>query len=150
MKTRQLLLAFTVGIIFVLTATAQKAEQFVFDGNTYYGTKAIPDEITGLYKYEKTKEPIVEINKDSSGKFQLHGVPEYPVEYWIQTDEKGVIHMRKSEVNKNYQVVLILKYGSNGQAGWKGEKAGQYDRIEVTVAYDQGYAIALGERFKKL
>jgi hypothetical protein len=149
MKTRKLLLALTTFIAFASTATAQ-VKQFTIDGNTYYGTKAIPDEITGLYKYEKTKEPIVEINKDGSGKFQVHDVPAYPVEYWIQTDEKGKIQMRKSETNKNYQVVLILLYGSNGQSGWKGANAGKHDRIEVTVAYDQGYAIALGERFKAL
>ena len=149
MKTRQLLTALTVLIAFATTATAQ-VKQFTIDGNTYYGTKAIPDEITGYYKYEKTKEPIVEINKDGSGQFQVHDVPAYPVEYWIQTDEKGKVQMRKSETNKNYQVVLILLYGSNGQSGWKGGNAGKYDRIEVTVAYDQGYAIALGERFKKL
>ena len=149
MKTKQLLLALTAFIAFTTVATAQ-VKLFTIDGNTYYGTKAIPDEITGFYKYEKTKEPIVEINKDGSGQFQVHDVPAYPVEYWIQTDEKGKVQMRKSETNKNYQVVLILLYGSNGESGWKGDSAGKYDRIQVTVAYDQGYAIALGERFKPL
>lgn len=144
--------AFTVivCVVCVMTASAQKVEQFTIDGNTYYGTKAFPEEILGYYQYEKTKEPVVEINKDGSGLFQVHGVKAYPVEYWIQTDAKGVIQKRTSETNKNYQVVLILKYGSNGESGWKGDKVGKYDRIEVTVAFDQGYAIALGERFKKL
>jgi hypothetical protein len=149
MKTRQLLLALTAFIAFASAATAQ-VKQFSIDGNTYYGTKAIPKEIMGLYKYEKTKEPIVNIQLDGTASFQLHGVPAYPVEYWIQTDEKGNVQMRKSETNKNYQVVLILLYGSNGESGWKGDSAGKYDRIQVTVAYDQGYAIALGERFKPL
>lgn len=150
MKTRQLLFIFTVCIAFVATAAAQKVERFTVDGNTYYGTKAIPDEIIGFYQYEKTKQPIVEVKKDGMGQFQVHDVPAYPAEFWIQTDEKGKIQMRKSETNKNYQVVLIFKYGSNGESGWKGEKAGKYDRIEATVAYDQGYVIILGERFKKL
>lgn len=139
-----------VCIVCAITASAQKVEQFTMDGNTYYGIKAFPEEILGYYKYEKTKEPIVEINKDGSGLFQIHDVKAYPVEYWIQTDAKGVIQKRTSENNKNYQVVLILKYGSNGESGWKGDKVGKYDRIEVTVAFDQGYAIVLGERFKKL
>jgi hypothetical protein len=150
MKTRQLLVILTVCIAFVTTAAAQKVEKFTIDGNTYYGTKAIPEEIKGDYKYEKTKQPIVQINKDCTGQFQVHDVPAYPAEFWVQTDEKGAVQMRKSETNKNYQVVLILKYGSNGESGWKGDKAGKYDRIEATVAYDQGYAIILGERFKKL
>lgn len=137
-------------VVFYTTTFAQKVEQFTIDGTTYYGTKAFPEEILGYYQYEKVKEPVVEINKDGSGLFQVHGVKAYPVEYWIQTDAKGVIQKRTSETNKNYQVVLILKYGSNGESGWKGENTGKLDRIEVTLAFDQGYAIALGERFKKL
>ena len=31
-----------------------------------------------------------------------------------------------------------------------GANAGKYDRIDVTMAYDQGYAIVMGERFRKL
>lgn len=139
-----------VFMLFTVNVLAQKVEKFTIENNTYYGTKAIPAEITGKYLFEKTKEPIVEINKDGTGFFQLHEVKAYPVEYWIETDEKGKIHMRKSETNTNYQVVLILKYGSNGESGWKGDKVGTFDRIEVTVAYNLGYAIVLGERFKKI
>jgi len=138
----------TIGLF--ANATAQTVEKFTINNNTYYGTKAIPKEITGLYKYEKVKEPIVEINEDGTGYFQVHDVPKYPVEYWIETDEKGEIHKRKSEVNSNYQIVLILKYGSNGQSGWRGDKAGTYGRIEITMAFTEGYAIILGERFRKL
>lgn len=150
MKTRQLLFVFAVCIVFVTTAAAQKVETFTINDKTYYGTKAIPEEITGFYQYEKTKEPIVDIKKDGTGQFQVHGVKAYPVEYWIETDAKGVVQKVKSEVNNNYQVVLILKYGDNGETGWKGEKNGTYDRIDVTMAFDQGYAISLGERFRKL
>jgi hypothetical protein len=143
-------------IIFSLIATAalaqQKVETFTVDGNTYYGTKAIPAEIVGHYSYSKTadKEPVVDVNKDGTGVFQLHDVKAYPVEYWIETDAKGKINLRKSEVNANYQMVLVLKYGSNGETGWRGAEAGKYTRIEVTIAKDQGYAIILGERFMPL
>jgi hypothetical protein len=137
-------------LAFTANAAAQKVEKFTVAGNTYYGTKAIPAEIVGIYNYEKTKEPIVEINKDGRGQFQVHDVKAYPVEYWIETDAEGKINKRKNETNSNYQVVLILKYGSNGETGWKGNKAGTFDRIEVTMAYDMGYAIIMGERFKKL
>lgn len=146
----KLLLAAVAFIGFNLTAAAQKVEQFTIDGNTYYGTKAIPKEITGFYQYEKTKEPIVDIKEDGTGLFQVHDVKAYPVEYWIETDAKGVVQKLTSETTKNYQVVLILKYGSNGEPGWRGANEGQYDRIDVTMAFDLGYAIVLGERFRKL
>jgi hypothetical protein len=129
---------------------SQSVEKFNIDNNTYYGTKAIPDEITGLYKYEKTKEPIVDIRKDGTGFFQVHDVKAYPVEFWIETDELGNIQKQKSTVNSNYKVVLIVKYGSNGESGWRGANAGTYTRIDVGMAFDLGYAIVLGERFRKL
>ena len=152
MKTRQLLNVIGIFIVVInsVSVTAQSVQKFTINNKTYYGTKAIPEEIKGYYQYEKTKQPIVEINEDGMGQFQKHGVKAYPVEYWVQTDENGVIQKVKSEDNNNYQVVLILLYGSNGETGWRGESAGTYDRIEATVAYDQGYVIILGERFKKI
>ena len=127
-----------------------QVQQFSIADKTYYGTKAIPAEVTGKYWYEKDKEPIVDIQSDGTGYFQVHDVKAYPVEYWIETDASGNIQKRKSETNSNYQVVLILKYGSNGESGWQGANAGKYDRIDVTMAFDQGYAIVMGERFRKL
>lgn len=147
---KQILICVIATIGFIVSATAQQVEKFTINGNIYYGTKSIPEDIIGIYKYEKIKEPIVEIKKDGTGYFQVHEVPKYPVEYWIETDEKGTVHKRKSAANSNYQVVLILKYGSNGESGWRGANAGTYDRIEVTMAFTEGYAIVLGERFRKL
>lgn len=147
---KSILIYIITAVGFMLNANAQKVEKFTIQGKIYFGIKAIPEEMVGLYKYEKVKEPIVEINKDGTGYFQTHDVPKYPVEYWIETDEKGNIQKRKSEVNENYQIVLILKYGSNGESGWRGENEGKYDRIELTMAYTLGYAIILGERYRKL
>lgn len=127
-----------------------QVEKLTIADHTYYGTKAIPKAITGKYWYENSKEPIVEINGDGTGYFQVHDVPAYPVTYWIETDASGNVQKKKSETSSKYEVVVILKYGSNGESGWKGAKAGKYDRIDVTMAFDQGYAIVMGERFRKL
>ena len=79
MKTKILSL-FTFFLIFNTSeGHSQSVEKFNIDNNTYYGTKAIPDEITGLYKYEKTKEPIVDIRKDGTGFLQVHDVKAYPI-----------------------------------------------------------------------
>jgi hypothetical protein len=137
-------------LLFFSKGFTQSVEKFTIDNNTYYGTKAIPDEIIGFYQYEKTKEPIVDIRKDGTGLFQVHDVKAYPVEFWIETDEKGLIQKQTSQANSNYKVVLIVKYGSNGESGWRGANAGTYTRIDVGVAYNLGYVIVLGERFKKL
>ena len=148
---KQLTTYFTAFYLFLtFHGFSQNIEKFTINNNTYFGTKAIPDEITGLYKYEKTKEPIVDIRKDGTGFFQVHDVKAYPVEFWIETDEMGNIQKQKSTVNSNYKVVLIVKYGSNGESGWRGANAGTYTRIDVGMAFDLGYAIVLGERFRKL
>lgn len=41
-------------MIFTSLLSAQ-VEKFTVADNTYYGTKAIPEEITGKYWYEKSK-----------------------------------------------------------------------------------------------
>ncbi|RZJ55440.1 MAG: hypothetical protein EOO45_29375 [Flavobacterium sp.] len=147
---RTILLVALALLMFTAKAFAQEVKTFTIDGKTYYGTKAIPQEITGVYQYEKTKEPIVDIRQDGSGFFQTHDVPKYPVEYWIETDARGIVQKKKSETNSNYQVVLILLYGDNGEAGWKGANKGKYDRIDVVMAFDRGYGIVMGERYRKL
>jgi len=124
-------------------AMGQNVEKFTVKENTYYGTKAIPEEITGLYKYEKDKEPIVDLKLGGTGYFQMHGVKPYPIEYWIETDVNGKIQKRTSEINSNYIVVLIVKYGSNGESGPFGSRAGTYNRIDVAMSFDTGFAIVL-------
>ena len=137
-------------VFFSFQSFCQTVEKFTVDNQIVYGTKALPQDIIGYYQYEKTKEPIVDIRKDGTGLFQVHDVKAYPVEFWIETDEKGIIKKQTSTENSNYKVVLIVKYGSNGETGWRGANAGTYTRIDVGVAYNLGYAIVLGERFKKL
>lgn len=143
---------FTIAAFVCISVSAlAQVKEFNINGETFYGTKAIPDALLGKYLYEKTKEPIVDVQKgEMAGKFQVHDVPAYPASFWVQTDAKGVVQMEKSTVNNNYQVILILEYGSNGESGWKGNKKGTFDRIQAAVAYSMGYAIILGERFKAL
>ena len=106
MKFKKVALIFIAITSLVSISTAQKVEQFTVDGKTYFGTKAIPKDVIGEYKYEKTKEPIVIVREDGTGVFQVHDVKAYPVEYWIETDEKGVVQKRTAESSNNYQVVL--------------------------------------------
>ena len=150
MKTQITLFTAMIMVFFSFQSFCQTVEKFTVDNQVVYGTKALPQDIIGYYQYEKTKEPIVDIRKDGTGLFQVHDVKAYPVEFWIETDEKGIIKKQTSTENSNYKVVLIVKYGSNGETGWRGANAGTYTRIDVGVAYNLGYAIVLGERFKKL
>lgn len=136
--------------VIITAAQSQKVESFTIDNKTYYGTKQIPAEITGHYLYEEKGEPIVDIEKNGTGLFQRHGVKAYPVEYWIVTRPDGTIKAQTSKVNRNYIVVLILKYGSNGESGWKGEMEGTIDLMEVAVDIERGYVTCYSERFKKL
>lgn len=150
MKVRFSLFSTLLIVLCYLQGLGQTVEKFTVDNQIVYGTKALPQDIIGYYQYEKNKEPIVDIRKDGTGLFQVHDVKAYPVEFWIETDEKGIIKKQTSTENSNYKVVLIVKYGSNGETGWRGANAGTYTRIDVGVAYNLGYAIVLGERFKKL
>src|SRR5690606_12432428 len=88
---KQMIVLMFIAICSLNVFAQNKVETFNINGKEHYGIKTIPKELVGLYKYEKTQEPIVEINANGTGKFQVHGVTAYPTEFWIETDKSGNI-----------------------------------------------------------
>ena len=71
MKLRTLLIF--ASILFVTGSFAQSAvTKVTVKDETYYITTKMEYPITGLYKYENKKDPIVQLNEDGTGLFQLH------------------------------------------------------------------------------
>ncbi len=129
-----------------------QVEKIDLNGKEYTVTKKIPDDmkyILGEYIYnwgKQKKEPIIQLNADNTGIFQPHDVDGIPIKFWLDCDENGVV--RKQEgVNGRYQVTLLIQYQPSYSRIYPG---GTYGLLGVAVVVDQGYAVILGERFKKL
>ena len=101
----------------------------------YYITTKIDYPITGLYKYESKGEPIVELNKDDTGIFQLHQSPQRDMIWGIESDSKGV--------SKELKVVWGSVYRL-----WYKTKDKEWDIIQLSVHTDEKKISILGERVK--
>lgn len=147
MKTIFLTLMFLIFAFAGQSVSAQcEVEKINLDGKDYTVCKKLPDEIIGVYKYEETKEPIVEIKSDGTGFFQPHEVAKIPIKIWIDVDEKG--EPRKEVGNKDrYRYTLLIQYGAGGGGNYK---EGDYTLLDVTMLKDQGIAMILGERIRRL
>jgi len=128
------------------TSAAADVETIELMGDSYAVSKTLPEEILGLYKYEGKGDPIVQINADSTGLFQPHGMPAIPIKIWIHMDESGVPH-RQVGTELRYRYTLLIQYGEGGDGNYP---AGKYDLIDVTMLKDDGRAVVLGERIRSL
>lgn len=153
---RTVLLAFVMLYGFAGQSWAQNIETFTNvqdSSNEHFGTKEIPadilQKILGYYKYYDSNngEPYSELKENNKGFFQMHGTPAYPIEYWLEVNQKGEPLMRKGEDNPNFQIVLILKYGANIESGG-GWWNGKYDRIPVTFDIENNKVNIFSERYK--
>ena len=123
-----------------------KIETINLKGREYTVSKDLPAEILGVYEYEDKVEPIVEIRKDATGVFQPHMSPKIPIKIWIDVDEKGAPR-REVGTPQRYRYTLLIQYGPGGGGNYK---EGDYDLLDVTMLKDEGKAMILGERIRKL
>lgn len=121
--------------LFVTGSFAQTAvTKVTVKDETYYITTKSDYPITGLYKYESKKDPIVQLNEDGTGIFQLHGMPQNEMKWGIECDSKGV----PKELKVVWGSVYRLWY----------QVAGVWDIIQLSVHTDEKKIYILGERIK--
>lgn len=114
--------------------------------HAYTVSRALPPEIVGTYRYEEKGEPIVEIRADGTGLFQPHGVPAIPIAIWIHVDDAGT-PLREVGTELRYRYTLVVRYGAGGGGNYP---EGGYGLLDVTMLKDDGIAVVLGERIRRL
>lgn len=147
----RLLIVLTTLFVCATSAIAQgtsdiKIEKINLMGRDYTVSKDLPEEILGEYLYEGEKEPIVLIRKDATGIFQPHMAPKIPIKIWIDVDDNGKPRIERG-TELRYRYTLLIQYGPGGDGNYKD---GAYDLLDVTMLKDEGTAMILGERIRKL
>lgn len=132
--------------VFAQDTAAVKIETINLMGRDYTVSKELPEEILGEYLYEGKKEPIVLIRKDGTGIFQPHMSAKIPIKIWIDVDEKGKPRVQRG-TELRYRYTLLIQYGPGGGGNYKQDA---YDLLDVTMLKDDGRAVILGERTRKL
>jgi len=113
----------------------------VIKGTSYTVCQKFPEEICGEYLKGKKGHPMTFLNNDGTGYFQMTGNPN-AIKFWIDCNEVGEV--KKTWLfDGNFTVMVTFQYVDQSVRDvW-----GEYERIEIKVAYDQGYSIIHQERF---
>ncbi len=113
----------------------------------YYLTRNIDYPITGLYKYESKGEPIVQLNEDGTGLFQLHEMSQTKMVWGIECDEKGIPKKNETSWGAVYRLWYQIKEKHKG-ASWESGQINDWDVVQFSIHFDTKEMYILGERIK--
>ena len=114
---------------------------------TYYLTKEIGYPITGDYLFESKKDPIVQLNADGTGLFQLHEMSRTPMVWGIECEMDGSPKKVKADWGFMYNLWYQIKAKHKG-ASWESGEIGAWDVVSFSVHEDEHKIYILGERIK--
>lgn len=135
-----------LALVSCVAGAQEKPEVINLKGRDYTVSRALPGEILGKYLYEGKGEPIVEIRADGTGVFQPHDVPAIPIRIWIDVDEKGAPR-REVGSELRYRYTLLVQYRESSNGNYPSDS---YGLLDVTMLKDEGIAMVLGERIRRL
>lgn len=102
----------------------------------YYLTNDIGLDIFGTYNYENKGAPIVKLDPNGKGIFQLHGMPEKAMEWGIECEMDGTPKKNESPYGAVYRLWCTIKPNN----GW--------DIVQFSIHFDEKKMYILGERIK--
>jgi len=141
----------TLILAVLLCTTASFAQsdvtKIVEKDEVYYISKSIGLPITGEYKYEGKGEPIVQLNADGTGLFQLHGMSATRMIWGIECDASGKAKVQEAAWGGIYRLWYQLKEKHKGKT-WESGVVGKWDIIQFSVHTDTRKMYVLGERIK--
>lgn len=146
MKQRNLLFIALCLLSFMSFAETDVTKVTIKD-EVYYLTKNIGYPITGIYKYESKGEPIVQLNDDGTGLFQLHGMSQTKMVWGIECDEKGIAKKNETQFGAVYLLWYQIKEKHKGKT-WEQGEVDAWDAVQFSIHFDTKEIYILGERIK--
>lgn len=125
-----------------MTAIAQNVlSEIQTDRGIRYITTAMDYQITGTYSY-KGGEPIVVLNNDGTGIYQLHDQPQRAMTWGIQCTKDGELKFTKGFDNVKY--ALFYKFNTS----LDGETEENWNKVDFTIHLNSLKMFINGERVK--
>lgn len=134
---------FTVILLFIATtifAQNSNSEINSKDGVRYI-TTSINYPVAGIYTF-KGAEPIVELNNNGTGFYQLHDQPKRAITWGFECDKEGVLKFTKGYDSTEY--TLYYKYTSATEPGVEEE----WNKVEFSIHFNSLKMFINGERVK--
>jgi hypothetical protein len=129
------------------TKINDKVNKVIIKNETYYLTKEIGYNIIGEYLYESKKEPIIQLNQDGTGLFQLHQMSKTKMVWGIECDKDGTPKKLKTDWGFMYNLWYQIKEKHKGKS-WESGEIDAWDIVQFSVHTDEKYISILGERNK--
>lgn len=92
---KALLKSLLIVSFFSFNINAQVTKITAKNGTTHYLSTAIDYPISGIYLFEGLAEPIVELNSNGTGIYQLHELPKHNIIWGLECNEYGKINFVK-------------------------------------------------------
>lgn len=125
----------------------KNVQEVKIKNETYYLTKEIGYPITGEYLFESKKDPIVQLNPDGTGLFQLHEMSRTPMVWGIECEINGTPKKIKTDWGFMYNLWYQIKAKHQG-ASWESGEIDAWDVVSFSVHTDESKIYILGERIK--
>ncbi|MBK0370045.1 hypothetical protein [Flavobacterium agrisoli] len=135
MKTKLLLCYFFVA--FTSFSFAQiKVTEITANNRTHYITTIINYPVTGTYLFEGKSEPIVQLNPNGSGIFQLHEKPKSNMTWGFECSQIGIPKFKEGFNSAVYS----LWYKNDNEENW--------NEVQFSIHFNKLKMFILGERIK--
>lgn len=125
----------------------KNVQEVKIKNETYYITKEIGYPITGDYLFESKGDPVVQLNADGTGLFQLHQMSRTPMIWGIECEMDGTPKKVKADWGFMYNLWYQIKAKHKG-ASWESGEIDAWDVVSFSVHEDENKIYILGERIK--
>jgi len=141
MKVKKIL--FVILFFCVINCFAQSSINKIESKNgIHFITTSVDFPISGTYLFEGTSEPLVELNANGSGFYQLHEQLKRPIIWGIECDESGETKFNKGFDNAAY--TLWYQYNTKEETDTDNE----WKSVEFTLHFNTEKMYIQGERVK--
>jgi hypothetical protein len=125
-------------LLFVAKSYSQKVEKITANDGIHYITTTIDYPVTGTYLFEGQTAPIVQLNIDGTGIFQLHDLTKKNMNWGLECFENGTPKYQKGF---NY-AVYSLWYQN------KAENDAKWTYAHFSIHFEKKKMFISGERSK--